>query len=470
MFYILFMLFVSFVLGMYFLLKYKLKLDKDKFDRAMDKILKCSSVVYCVVSLISILFPNALNLSYSESEIESLNLGGLAFVKWLSQLAFIMIPLAVFFKNRIIRNIAIYVCPIVALIQVACYPGLLEMFTSTSGRGVNSLAIASENLKDFMINPVFRSVVFGLIIGMEIIIPVVLAFQEKHVFKIKSSKEWLLTGSVLVASLVSCVPISVPQHLFGYTSVIFDAWTLPHLLWIAFVVIEVFALYFIFRKRDYETKMIMLFVLSLSLILQYNQMFGAISINIERLPLQLCNVGSYLVLIFLITKSKKLFDFAVIVNVVGVLFALAMPDLDGEGVFYLYNVHFMLEHTNVLVVPILALLLKIFDRLDAKSFKHFFLGFLIYFAGVFVLGTIFNGVAKTTGNSFWEANYLFMFDQKTAEGFIPFLGKLFDVNFSVGALTFYPLMLCTVYVVFNVICLVVFFSIQGIYLLKRKLA
>jgi hypothetical protein len=130
--------------------------------------------------------------------------------------------------------------------------------------------------------------------------------------------------------------------------------------------------------------------------------------------------------------------------------------------------HFIFEHTNVLVVPILALLLKIFDRLDMKSLKHFLVGFLIYFVGVFVLGTTFNGIATATGNSFWEANYLFMFDQETAADFVPFLGKLFDFNFSVGIFTFYPLMLVTVYLVFNAICLLVFFAIQGIYLVKRN--
>jgi len=312
-------------------------------------------------------------------------------------------------------------------------------------------------------------VVFGFVVGLELIIPVVLAVQEKHVFNVKSLQEWGSFALVLVLSLLSCMPISVPQHLFGYTDIIFDAWTLPHVLWIIAVIVEIVVLYFVFRKKDYEAKRIMLFILALSLIMQYNQMFGAISINAERFPFQLCNIGSYLVLLALITKSKKLFDFTVIVNVVGVLFALAMPDLDGEGLFYLYNMHFILEHTNVLVVPILALLLQVFDRLDRKSLKHFFFGFLIYFGAVFVLGTIFNGIATKTGNNFWSANYLFMFNQETASGFIPFLGELFNINFSIGSLTFYPLMLLVVYVVFNIICFIVFFAIQLIYLIKDKI-
>ena len=468
MFYLIFVLFLAAVLGAYFVCKYYLKLNNEKFDLVVGRMLKIGVVVYCVVSLLSILLPNAMNLSYSSEQLETLNFKGIAIVKWLSQMAFIVLPLAVFFKNRVIRNIAIYVCPIIAIVQLFVYPELLSAFTSTSGRGLNSLAIAGEDFKQFMINPVFRSIVFGFSVGMEMMIPVVLGVQEKHVFKVKDLKEWMVSAGVSALILLSCVPISVPQHLFGYSNWIFEAWTLPHILWILSVVVEIVILYFVFKNKEYEHKMIMLFVLSLSLVAQYSQMFGAISINIERLPLQLCNVGSFLVLFTLITKSKKLFDFAVIVNVVGVLFALAMPDLDGEGLFYLYNMHFILEHTNVLVVPVLALLLKIFERLNMKSLKHFVIGFSIYFVSVFVLGTLFNGIAQATGSSFWNANYLFMFDKDTAEGFIPFLGSLFNFKFNVGVFSFYPAMLITVYVVFNVICVLVFFAIQGVYLLRRK--
>lgn len=469
MFYLFFVLFVGLVLGAYFVCKYALKLDKQKFDNVMSKILKVCVIVYCALSLLTILLPDALNLNYSESDLENTNLGGLAIVKWLSCLAFIMLPLAVFFKKRTIRNIAIYFCTIISVVQLVFYPQFLEAYTAVIGRGLNSLSIASEGFKAFMLNPVFRSIVFGLILGLEIMIPVVLAVQEKHLFNVKSLKEWGYFALVTVLSLLSCIPISVPQHLFGYSNVIFEAWSLPHILWLVFVIAEIIVLYFVFRKKDQDSKMIMLFILSLSLLMQYNQMFGAISINAARFPFQLCNIGSYLVLVALITKSKKIFDFTVIVNVVGVLFALAMPDLDGEGFFYLYNMHFILEHTNVLVIPILALLLNIFPRLDKKSLKHFFFGFLIYFASVFVLGTLFNGIAVATENGFWSANYLFMFDQETAAGFIPFLGELFNVNFNIGIFTFYPLMLLVVYLVFNLICFLVFGVIQLVYFIKDKI-
>ena len=241
------------------------------------------------------------------------------------------------------------------------------------------------------------------------------------------------------------------------------------MIWLILVITEIIVLYFIFKNKDNEIKRIMLFILSLSLLMQYNQMFGAISLNITRLPLQLCNIGSYLILIALIIKSKKIFDFTIIVNVVGVLFALALPDLDGEGLFYLYNMHFVLEHTNVLIVPILALLFKQFPKLDKQSLKTFFFGFLIYYLSVFVLGTIFNGIEVSTNNSFWHANYLFMFDQEVATEFVPLFGKLFNPTLKLGIFRIYPIIQIVVYLVFNLICFTVFGTIQLIYKLKDKL-
>ena len=183
------------------------------------------------------------------------------------------------------------------------------------------------------------------------------------------------------------IPIYIPQYLFGYSDILFDKFTLPQFIWMFLIAAEIVVLYRIFKDKDAKTKKILCLVLSLMLLSQYTQMFGAVSINARRLPFQLCNIGSFLVLAFVITKSKKIFDFAIIVNVVGVLIAVAMPDLDGEGLFYLWNIHFVLEHTNVLVVPVLALLLGVAPPIDNATLKHFLAGYGIYFGSVWVLGT-----------------------------------------------------------------------------------
>ena len=223
-----------------------------------------------------------------------------------------------------------------------------------------------------------------------------------------------------------------------------------------------------FRKKDKQVQKILLFTLALSLLLQYNQMFGAISLNFKRLPFQLCNIGAYLIVISLVTMNRKLFNFTAIVNVVGVLFALAMPDLEGKGLFYLYNMHFILEHTNVLIVPVLALMFGIFPRLDKSALKHCIVGFVIYFLSVWALGTAFNAIALATGNGFYSANYLFMFSAKDAVELLPFTQALFDINFKIGYATFYPVIQLIVFVVFLLVCILLYFVIRLIYKIKDK--
>lgn len=467
MFYLISSIFIAVLIATYCVLRFCVFKENEKFKNVINKILKISVIVYVCLMLVSVILPDAFALSYSKEDLASMPARrGYAIVRWFSMVSFVCLPIAVFYKNRTIRNIAIYFGSIMTIVQICFFKEYLADFTSTAGRGLNSISVISENFKQFLINPTFRSVWFGILMCLQLVIPVVLAIQEKHVFEFKNKKEYLYFFITLPCIILSALPIYVLQHLFGHTNLIFEAYGLVHFAWIFFLSGEIVALYFIFRKQSEETKMVLLFVLSLSLIMQYLQMFSAISINIERLPFQLCNLGSFFILISLITKNKHLFNFTVIINVIGVLFALASPDLDGEGLFYLYNMHFMLEHGNVMVIPLLALLFGIFPKLDKTALKDCLIGFTIYFVCVWALGTMFNAIALKTGNGFWKANYLFMFDASKAMKLLgDGIGKLF-VSFKIGYGTFYPAIQLIIYAVFMAVCTLLWLAIQLIYKLK----
>lgn len=471
MFYIILLSIAIVLIGVYCILKHCVFKENEKFKKVIDKILKVSVVVYACLMLVSVLLPDAFALCYSADELAAMPARyGYAIVRWFSMVSFVCLPIAVFYKNRTIRNLAIYFGVAVTIAQICFYPQYLADFTSTAGRGLNSISVISDGFKQFLINPVFRSIWFGLILCLQLVVPIVLAIQEKHVFNFKDKKEYLFFFICLPAVILSSTPIYALQHLFGYSDIIFSAYSPIHICWFLFLIVEIVVLYFLFRKQNTETKMVLLFVLSLSLIMQYLQMFSAISINIARLPFQLCNLGSFFILFSLISKNKKLFNFTVIINVIGVLFALISPDLDGKGLFYLYNMHFILEHSNVLVVPMLALLLNIFPRLDKKALCDCLLGFTIYFVCAWALGTMFNAIALKTGNGFYAANYLFMFDSaKAAKLLGDGIVKLF-VSFKIGYATFYPVIQLLIYAIFMAICVLLWLAIQLIYKIKDKIA
>ena len=128
MFYLFFGIFISLVLGAYFVCKYCFNFDKEKFNGVITKILKITVISYCAVSIITILLPDALALCYDDAVLKAMSgeTRGMAILRWFGSLAFVMLPLAIFFKNRTIRNISIYFCTIVTLFNVIFYPTLID--------------------------------------------------------------------------------------------------------------------------------------------------------------------------------------------------------------------------------------------------------------------------------------------------------------------------------------------------------
>ena len=177
MFYLLFVLFIALVMGVYLVWKFAFNIDKVKFDTVMTKILKISVIFYCSISLLTIILPDAMSLCYNKEDLLEFKATGIALIKWFSNLAFIMLPLAVFFKNKTIRNIAVYFCTAMTVVQLVFYPQLMEYYTASSGRGLNSISVLSESVKSFLLNPIFRSVIIGIIWSLELMIPIILAIQ-----------------------------------------------------------------------------------------------------------------------------------------------------------------------------------------------------------------------------------------------------------------------------------------------------
>lgn len=467
MFHILFFSIFIVLISTFCILKYVVFKNNEKFNKIVEKLLKIFTVVYCALVIFNIFLPDGFTISLDKEILLGGMHQGYAILRWLMCLPFVALPIAVFSKNRQFKNIAIYFCVIVTLVSVAFYSKHMQFFTSADGRGLNSVSVFSKGFKQFLLNGTFRGIFFGFLTMLELCIPIMFAIQEKHVFNFKSKADWL-SFLILPFVIISSVPIYVPQYLFGYSNIVFETFGLIHWLWVVCTIILLVSLYFIFRKKGEKVKKVLLFVLSLCLVYQYTQMFGAVSISLKRLPLQLCNLGAYLILFSLITMNRKIFNFTMIINVVGVIFALAMPDLDGEGLFYLYNLHFILEHTNVLIIPVLMLLFGVFPRLDKFALRDCLIGFTVYFISVWALGTAFNAISNATGNGFYSANYMFMFSSETASEILPFTKALFDLNFKIGYAVFYPIIQILVYIVFSIVCVALYFAIKFLYYLKDK--
>jgi uncharacterized membrane protein YwaF len=228
-----------------------------------------------------------------------------------------------------------------------------------------------------------------------------------------------------------------------------------------FVLVEGFVITKVCKNKSYEDRFITVLILSIALIMQYNQMFTGIGeITTHRMPFQLCNMAPLFIIVMLLTKSEKVYHFAIVINSVGAIIAMAMCDTTPFGVTYIMNIHYIAEHTNVILVPILCATLGLYKPLKTSDIKHFIIGFTFYFAFIMLLGGTFRGLLERTGNDYWDCNYLFIFDKEETMGIVSFVGPLFDVNFKVFNFFTINLVQFVVYGVFLGICTGVFFLIK----------
>ena len=171
--------------------------------------------------------------------------------------------------------------------------------------------------------------------------------------------------------------------------------------------------------------------------------------SLPRLPIQLCNLASFFYIIAIPFKMKRFFQFCFIVNITGTLIAILSPDFATTGLGF-WNLHYVFEHSLVLIIPVLAMGLRIFPRITRRSLKYAAIGFACYFTFCIIGGGLLNIFSNYTGE---EVNYFFMFDLEKAESFVPFVSFADKLPVIIGAFTFYPILMIIVFIAFSLLCL-----------------
>lgn len=443
----------------------------------LERIIKVSAIVYIALSMLHCFLPDLFVSPIGDPALE-MPLGRVgAILRWLNAICFTVLPIAVFQKNKYFEKIASFICLPVALVNVGFYSHYMYYFTKmpAPGGGFNTLAFATEEFKALLLDVTFRSFEFGLTCLAQILALVLLTYKNREKLKVVKAEIGNFILILLGVTYLS-VPVFVPQFFFGHIDIEMQRFTVPHLIWIAAIPVIIVALYFIFRKKSEEVRYLLVLSMSWALMYQFTYMFsGAAELNIMKLPLQLCNLGSYLALIMLAKKNEKIYHFTLIVNVVGALVAIIILDIQKKdsSLTHFFVIHYIVEHTKVLVIPILCLILKVFKPLTLKSLKHFSIGFTAYWFFILVLGTVSNGLKRMPElskiSSFFTANHLFMFQKDTARDLVGFTDPLFENGvIKFGHFELYPLVQILIYIVFMAICIGVFFLIYALTTKQRR--
>ena len=207
---------------------------------------------------------------------------------------------------------------------------------------------------------------------------------------------FVVFGSTLLISF----PITTFQILFGNFGTPVEDFNLPHRFFLYSMFILLALLFIIFRKKDTDAKKTMLLTMSTALVIWYTYTWNIFSFTYSNLPLHLCNTAVFLIFIAFAFNLKSVYYFTYFVNVIGTLFAMFMPE-SASTLLSVDGIHFWFIHGFVLVLPILAMMLGLYERPNFKYMK----GAIYIFTGYFVAMMIANAWI----NTFAPVDYFFLY-------------------------------------------------------------
>ena len=185
--------------------------------------------------------------------------------------------------------------------------------------------------------------------------------------------------------------------------------SLVHRIYIYIGIVCYFLLFYTNLNKELNRKIVVLVCVSFGAILSYFVYFGWDSLfyfkdgvitglNINKLPIHLCNTALFILPICVLFKAKKLFYFTYFINVFGAMMAMVFPNV-GEHVNIIdpYVVEFWMIHIHALIMPLICVSLGVFERPKFKSILWSILFLFIYYILVLFLNA-------------WLSNYIAGYD------------------------------------------------------------
>lgn len=358
-----------------------------------------------------------------------------ALMVWLSVASVIILMMLPFFKFDMLKNYAKTFCLVVSILNIGFMSQIIYSFTGTYDLSLGGGFYAIE---------VGISFVYSLYI-----------FLTNGYFKI-SKKQGLEMLACLPIVLLFSIPPFIPQTFFGNIgSLASKDFALYHRLYLYLCFIVLFGLYFLLRNRNREYIRMALLYISLVTLVSYcfDYDFHRF-IEPTRWPLHLCNTAMFITPICLMFKVEKVFYFTLFINVLGALLAMFMPNYgDTLGALNPTVVRFWTNHIMAFAMPLLIILLGIYQRPKLKHFYYSMVGFLIYYVFVLIINAWFTNYDASVDFFFINSDFVAEKLGTWAENLrVPW-------SFNIGSLTFtfYPLYQFLYFLVYTVLGLGVWF-------------
>lgn len=422
-----------------------LKIASDKkLIKDINLIIKVLAVAFTVTGIFRFLLSDAF-----PEVVSGMSDPAQTFLRWGYQIGYAIIPVSVFFNSRLLRNIASCFTLPVTVLAVIFYEDTFKYFVDTRGNG-------------FDISPEARHIFYILELSLALVSTVLMIITNKHIINVKNPREVIMTLILIPLILIQMMPSYIPAAIIKEIEINTGMFGELHLLWLGCLVAFATLLHFIFRNRTKEQKYTFLVFMAVAQVVHTTSPFIR-GFTYSRLPLQLCNIAAFFYLIMLITRNRKIFNFCFLANIVGAAIAMVLVNFTPDAQNF-WNIHYIYEHSYVVVVPVLCITLGIFPRPDKHAIKDMIKIFSIYFAFVFVFGTIVNGIETTP--DYGLVNHFYMFNPVVAVQYLPFAGFTGEIHITFSTFEVYPILVVVIYILFTLLNVIFYFISQGIFKLS----
>ena len=223
-----------------------------------------------------------------------------------------------------------------------------------------------------------------------------------------NGKERLKSLYFIVVFALLCIvnaPLSTLLAYFGPSQLWANNFQEAHRFLIYFTLLVPFYMMFRLRNKTYDVRYCTCLVMSIATFFTFFSTFEFVDYTkATALPLHLCNTAVIIMLIAMVFRNRPCFYFNYLINILGSVVAIMMPETKGD-LFYVENMHFWHNHILIVVIPLLAMGLKLFSRPTWKMVLYSIIIFSIYFVGVAAIDAYFGE----------DVNYFFLNTDKIAD-------------------------------------------------------
>lgn len=331
----------------------------------------------------------------------------MVFLRWFTVLTIIYLILNPFYKLKTIKIVSTFIAPIIVILNIIFFKENIMLFISE----VNYLNYRSIQ---FMV----EIILMGSLVGLNII--------DFYKSRIRINfKEVYQTILIFLLSSLAVMPQSILFNLLGYYGEIPDGFNFSHNLLLLIPIVIIIISYFSLRNKTLQTRDFFIVFIAFAAFFQF---FYVRRYGLTGLPLHLCNMAIVIMFISAIFRFKGLFYFNYFANVLGGIAALAFPDIT-EDLFVMGAMQYAFNHWYVILWPILAVALGVFDKPNLKHMYKAIIVLTIYY--------IFIVFINAWLNNYQSVDYFFVYRTHISEMF-NLTGFQYDhiFSFKINDLTF----------------------------------